>query len=621
MPDNPLSSEEAKIVNQTARTLRILISNSQLYSPKSQLVKDGITGLIKTLDPYLSAKGKMTLSESEKNLIVDGQVLKTADKSGVAFVENMSIKKKELRPEIDKLLSEKGYTHIEVNQKVYVALNDDQEIRQESGNKDIQPLNETGGAAGVSSGGSSGGTASGNFSGGLQATQAASGMSAVEIITTQAEQVVSGQKKDLIKKERRQELQKMLKELDGINRPDLAGQVVDKIAENLDDNESNVRLETVRSFKHLNPSIQQLSDKKIMSNLEEKFLNTEERETEEDVYRELADLLEEAANRSAVEGNYQKTIQITRMFRLHKYAKNEGFESRAHSADQVLKKLSNSGLVDILVADLRSEDGKKKEEAYKVVASLDEYAVFYLINTLKNIEDLHLRRIIGFLIKNLGENAVKLLCESITPDISSEEAIRILEVMDSVEFYDVVFDELKGMYSHYNPDIRRAVLDILAKIRPDRVKEVLSSALEDFEPKIVKEAIKLAGKVRAKELVPNLLTFLIPESVFSKQKQDPSLEEEACSALGKIKDLSAIEPLAKIVAGGGFLSFTREKLMNTRVAALYSLAAYSQSETKDVLSRFINNSDKNISRAARESLKMQEKTGSRKGNAESYRLL
>src|SRR3989339_855443 len=222
MPDNPLSSEEAKIVNQTARTLRILISNSQLYSPKSQLVKDGITGLIKTLDPYLSAKGKMTLSESEKNLIVDGQVLKTADKSGVAFVENMiqcelrsitikngiteeellvlvenmSIKKKELRPEIDKLLSEKGYTHIEVNQKVYVALNDDQEIRQESGNKDIQPLNETGGAAGVSSGGSSGGTASGNFSGGLQATQAASGMSAVEIITTQAEQVVSIQKKE-----------------------------------------------------------------------------------------------------------------------------------------------------------------------------------------------------------------------------------------------------------------------------------------------------------------------------------------------------------------------------------------------------------------------------------------
>ncbi|OGF50945.1 MAG: hypothetical protein A2231_06630 [Candidatus Firestonebacteria bacterium RIFOXYA2_FULL_40_8] len=649
MPENPLSTDEAKIVNQTARTLRILISNAQLYSPKSQLVKDGVAGLIKTLEPYLSTRGKMNLSESEKNLIVDGQVLKTADKSGVAFVENMiqcelrsitfkngiaeeellvlvenmSIKKKEARPDIAKLLSEKGFTHIETNQKVYVALNDNQEIRQEEDPKASQVSNEAGVIEGVPSGTAGGGSgvSSGNYAGADEAINNVPAKSAVDSITSQAEQAVSGQKKDLIKKERRNELQKMLKELDGINRPDLAGQVVDKIAENLDDNESNVRLETVRSFKQLNPSIQQLSDKKIISNLEDKFLNTEESETEEDVYRELADLLESAANRNAAEGNYEKAIQITRMFRLHKYSKNEGFESRALSADKVLKKLANSGLVDILVADLRSEEGKKKEEAYKVVASLDEYAVFYLINTLKDIEDLHLRRIIGFLIKNLGENAVKLLCESITPDISTEEALRILEVMDSVEFYDVVFDELKAMYSHYNPDIRKGVLDILAKIKPDRVKELLSTALDDFDPKILKEAIKLSGRVRANELVPKLLTFISPESVFSKKKQDPSLEEEVCASLGKIKDLSAIEPLAKIVAGGGLLSFTRGKLLNTRIAALYALASYSQTETKAVLSRFVTNSEKNISRAAKEALKMQEKTGSRKGAAESYRLL
>ena len=647
MPENPLSIEDAKIVNQTARTLRILISNAQLYSPKSQLVKDGVAGLIKLLDPYLSAKGKMTLSESEKNLIVDGQVLKTADKSGVAFVENMiqcelrsitfkngitdeefmvlvenmSIKKKELRPEIAKVLSEKGFTHIEVNQKVYVALNDDQEIRQEEDPRTAQAGVETVPAEGVPQG-TGGGGSQGNYGGdAAQSSEGVTGVSAVENLTNRAEQAVSGQTKDLIKKERRQELQQMLKELDGINRPDLAGQVVDKIAENLEDNEGNIRLETVRSFKQLNPSIQNLSDKKIISNLEDKFINTEDHETEEDVYRELADLLEQAANRNAVEGNYEKAIQITRMFRLHKFSKNEGFESRAHSADQVLKKLANSGLVEILVTDLRSEDGKKKEEAYKVVASLDEYAVFYLINTLKDIEDLHLRRIIGFLIKNLGENAVKLLCESITPDIATEEALRILEIMDSVEFYDVVFDELKSMYSHYNPDIRKGVLDVLAKIKPDRVKELLDSALDDFDPKIVKEAIKLAGKVKANELVPKLLSFVVLESVFGKKKLDPTLEEETCVALGKIKDLSAIQPLAKVVAGGGLLSFAREKAMNIRVAALYALASYSPTETKEVLTGFLSGKDKNIARAAKEALKMQEKTGARKGSAESYRLL
>ena len=649
MPENPLSVEDIKIASQTARSLRILISNAQLYSPKSQLVKDGISNLLKVLEPYISARGSITFSESEKNLIIDGQVLKTADKSGLAFVENMvqcelrsitllkgisdgeiltlvenmSVKKKELRENIEKMLKDRGQTHIEVNQKIYVAQGDAEEIvdtAEPAGQESLITPSATVSASGTKTEGQDNavdfvkeeltGTAAGKSED--KAAVPVPATSTTENITFEATRAVSGEKRELIRKERSGELRKMLRDLDGINRADLAGQVVDRIAENLQDKEKHIRLQTVRSFKQLNPTIQQLSDKNIINNLEEKFISTEERETEEEVYKELADLLEETANRNLAEGNYERVVQVTKMFRLHRYARGEGFESRSTNADKILEKLANSGLVNILVTDLRSEDKKKKEEAYKVVASLEEYAVYYLITTLKEIEDLHLRKVIAFLIKNLGESAVKLLCEAITPEISSEEAIRIIEVLDSIEYYDVAFDELKAVYSHFNPEVRKSVLDMLAKIKPDRVGELLLTALDDLEPRLVKEAIRLSGKVRAAELVDRLTGIIALESTFVRKRSQPVLEEEACIALGKIGNKASIVHLVRVVVGGGFFSFKKEKPMNVRIAGLHALASFPAGETKAIINRFTVHSDKSISWAAKEALKFQERSSEKK---------
>lgn len=641
MAETLISDDDLKIINQILRGLRISISNLQLYLPQSQVVKDGISNLHSILSEYLNKNNKLILSESDKSILINGQIVKDIDKSASIFAENMiasnlksitflkdityeeilvlleNMKKKDRKEDLEKILKEKGCTHLEINKKVYVAVGEKEELKNVPAGKESIMVEKT--ESGLSEKSSEVAVTSKEEK--VQEEKVQEEIKSVDFLTEQARKIVEGDRRELIYEEKRKELQKMLKELDGINRTDLAGQVVDKIAENLDDSKSDIRLQTVKSFKQLNPTIQSLTDKNIIDRLENKFISAEEKETEESVYNELADLLEEAANRNINDGNYEKPIRIIQMFKLHKYAKGEGFEKRRQCAEAVMQRLANSGLISIIISDLRSSDKKKQEEAYKVVLSLEEHAVFYLISTIKEIEDLHLRRILAFVIKNLGESAVKLLIASITDTLSTDEAKRMIEVLDSVGYEDIVSKELKNMYAHYNPEVRKEVLKTISKVSPSTAVDLLLQGLDDYDLNVVREAIRLAGKIECKEVVPRLLMFISPKSLFSKDKIDVAIQEESCIALGRIKDKQCINVLYEVAKGGNIIRLKKDKPLSVRIASLYALANFKAEDTKHILIKFLNDKDINIVKAAREAIRRQESAISEKAEEVSQKLL
>ena len=641
MAETPIKDDNSKQLTQIIRLLRIVISNILLYSSSSQVVKDNLKKILVLLNEYFCKNNKFTISESDRNLLVDGKLLKSTDKGADAFVENMlvnnlksitfkqgmtfeelndfvaimGIKKKERKEEISKLVTAKGITHIEVNDKVYVAVGED-------GEKTETPAKNAEGLTGqdavrldpneVSTAGS--GRASPGFN--------QQGATRKETVMDAASRAVRGDRRELVGEGKRKELQSMLKELDAINRIDLANQVVDKIAENLEDEETDVRLNTVKSFKHLNPTIQNLSDKNIIEKLEDRFLATEEKEQQDEVYGELADLLEEAANRNVNEGDYEKPIRIVKMFRLHRFEKDEGFDKRWEYAENIMKKLAASGLISIIISDLRSQDHKKKEDAYTVLLSLEEYGVFALLSAIKTIEDIHLRRIIAFIIKNLGEDAVKVLVNSITVDMPSDEARRVIEILDCVDYYDIVVKELKDVFAHYNPEIRKEILSTLSRIPRANIKELIFEAFEDYDIAVRREAVKIAGKINCKEAVPVLLSYLSPEPYFSKERTDSIIQEEACAALGRMREAAAIEPLLLVaLSGGSILKLQKEKPLSVRIAALFALADFKLDETKKHLGKLFGSKTPAIAKAAREAIKKQESLVANKAKDMATKIL
>ena len=634
MPEIQKPDETQKKAIQIIRLLRITISNIQLYSPENQLVKDSIKTIGSNLNDYLSSAKTLTISESEQNLLLEGKALKGVDKGAEAFIENllhnnlksltfkygvtpeevntllaaMGIKRKGHKPDIAGALKTGMVRNIEANEKVFVVQGDGDGNAPQS---DAQPESSGGneGSAGIE--GNAGTQAASNAGAGPAGGQMRQGPAGQPVTrkfsaAEKAREAIGGSRKDLIVEGRRSEVQGMLKELDSINRLDLAGEVVDRLAENLDDTEAGVRLDSVRTFKQLNNTINSLSDRAIINRVEEKFIATEDKESSDAVYVELADVLEEAANRSLNEGEYEKPKQIVKMFRSHRFAKDEGFEKRWQHADTILKRLAESGLINILIQDLRSGDTGKKQDAYAVLLSLEEFGVYALLNVIKNVEDIHLRRIIAFIVKNIGAEAVKVMVSSISADMPVEEARRIIEVLDGVEYYDIVVAELKGAMNHYSPTIRKEILATLSRIPCAATNELVLSALNDYDSGVKKEAIKSAGRCTLVDSVPSLISYIVPESIFSKEGFEASVQEAACGALGVMKEISAIPVLAAVAgSSGGVLKLQKAKSVSVRAAALFALANFKPVETKNILEKFAKDSNSAIAKAARDALRKQ----------------
>ena len=653
MPEVQKPDETQKKALQIIRLLRIAISNIQLYSPENQLVKDSINTIGISLNDYLSSAKTLTISESEHNLLLEGKAIKGVDKGAEAFIENllqnnlksltfkygvtaeevntllaaMGIKRKGHKPDIAGALNKGMVRNIEANEKIFVVQGDgDENAPQAAGQPEASGgIEESAGSEGSAvDAGSRAAYKAGSAPAGWQGGQGAAGQPVTRKFSAaeKAREAIGGSRKDLISEGRRAEVQGMLKELDSINRLDLAGQVVDRLAENLDDTEAAVRLDSVRTFKQLNNTINTLSDRAIIGRVEEKFIATEDKESSDSVYIELADVLEEAANRSLNEGEYEKPKQIVKMFRSHRFAKDEGFEKRWQHADTILKRLAESGLINILIQDLRSGDTGKKEDAYTVLLSLEEFGVYALLNVIKNVEDIHLRRIIAFIVKNIGAEAVKVMVSSISADMPVEEARRIIEVLDGVEYYDIVVAELKGAMNHYSPAIRKEILSTLSRIPCAAMPELVLGALNDYDAGVRREAIKISGRCAIADSLPSLIGYIAPESVFSRKAEDSTIQEAACTALGALKDISAIAPLkSAALSSGSFIKMQKAKPVSVRAAALFALANFKPVETKSFLEGLAKDSNPAIAKASRDALRNQSSATGKKAENLARKML
>lgn len=622
------------------RNIRISISNLQLYPKESALVKDTINVTYVSLIELLIESNTIILSEADKNLLFNGKKIEFSgtDKSSVnsildifianniksitissgiildeltKFLEGLSKKKREKEDKISKLIKDNNITHISVNEKIYIAVGEEEKkAESETTSTEVDSkvrISET-----------------------VEVTQ-----DKQSIKESKGEKIPEKSQRELILEETQnllekdnlalletstQKLKEKLKDLDNIDRVDLAGNIVEKLASNIESSIDDVRLKAIRSFKDALPAVESLSDKEIFDGLQGKFVVAEDKEKNEIVYTELAELLEYGVNKFLKEGNYTRTIEVVGMFRRHYSTAGEGFLNRCKIAEEVLSKLANPYVIDILISDLKSEDNNRKNQAYTVIMKLQNAAVPVLIETVKETEDIHLRRVIVYAIKNMEERGMEKLVQELHHNTSPEVAKRIIEVLNDMPGSEVIVMQLKNAFKHYSPLVRREIIKVLPKIDIQESEEVLIEAtVGDSDLSIRKEAISMLGKMKAKGSVDCLISLLKPRSIFSKEITPDELLEESCLALGKIGDKKAVPVLIEIAAGGSFFKKKFSKIV--RLASISALSYFPLSEVKECLGRLKNTSDISLSKAADISIKTQEKILSDKGESLAQKVL
>ena len=86
----------------------------------------------------------------------------------------------------------------------------------------------------------------------------------------------------------------------------------------------------------------------------------------------------------------------------------------------------------VLLEDLRSQDPARLQRVTQLLGSLGSVVMPLLIEVIKSEDNLRVRQIASYLLKELGPEAAKLLRRQLVLEGFPKERLRILEVIDGV---------------------------------------------------------------------------------------------------------------------------------------------------------------------------------------------
>ncbi len=607
------------------KELRVAISNILLYPPESRLIKESITACFNNLSKLFKEDKALMIGESEGNLLVNGKAIEISggiflDSLMKCNIKNINFKVGITEEEILSFLKDlsvkikpKKSLHIEIIEKIYMPIGekdfvveidkDGVELKEKilGATREISKLmnsikatkekneviSEVAKILKLES---------------LKSNKKEKAKQEIEVDTKEAvtkptippELLTIEEAKKLLKVDSRffldegmlQRVGTVLQSLRSPKELKLAGDLCDKLADNLEESVADMRLKTAMAFKRLYSTIEVLKNKHIVHNVDTQILSAGRKETNGEVYKEISDLLTMAANRYLKEGNYEDTHNITGL--LAEHAKSKKFEERQQHAKTTINKLVGSEFTRLLVDDINSSDKNKREESFAILLDIGESCVPLLISKIKETPDFRLRKTIADIIVKIGDTAVTLLVQELRKETSSISALRILDVFDGIGHEDLVIDALRKQLSNPDFQLRRKSLDILYQSGTESAKKIFLEAFNDESYIIRERVVEFSGNMKHTDAVPMLI------KIIENKNEKESVQEKACRALGDIGEASAIPILLK-VASPKTLFYTG-KSREIRIAAIESLAKLGDNSAK----KFIDDKDTFVSKTAKE---------------------
>jgi HEAT repeat protein len=248
----------------------------------------------------------------------------------------------------------------------------------------------------------------------------------------------------------------------------------------------------------------------------------------------------------------------------------------------------------VLLDDLRSQDPARLQKVTQLLSSLGPLAIPLLIEVVKREDNLRIRQIASYLLKEFGQEASKLLKRELVLEGFPQERVRILEVID------VVTRDLKTELAYALADesrkVRRAAFHLIERLNNPQLTSLLLDYANHEDPKMAVVAIKSLGKLKPAGAVDVLVSLL-------ESSKETERLIACCRALGQIADPAAIESLARMLAPGGFLSLRKKQSSAVRAAAGFALAQISDPRVVEALAPYVDDRDPRIRQVARSLVK------------------
>jgi diguanylate cyclase (GGDEF)-like protein len=246
----------------------------------------------------------------------------------------------------------------------------------------------------------------------------------------------------------------------------------------------------------------------------------------------------------------------------------------------------------LLVEDLKSGEPARQRNAAQLLLSLGPRVAALLIDIVKGEQDYRARKIAARLLQKQGSHAVERVKRLLVLEISAEERMRILDIIDMLT--TDVKDELVFAMGDEDPKVREAACGLVERINDGEILEWLFELARSQQPVIATSAIKCLGKLGPPEVEKELITLL-------DSSKDESVLVACCRALGQIARPTCIEALSKILETKNYLFFHKGNSDAVRAAAAFALTQIPHSKATDHLAQLVNDRDPRIRQVAQSS--------------------
>lgn len=570
------------------KELRVALSNILLYPADSEIIKQSLENCIKEIVDFLKTSHSLTISESEGNLVINDEPVDTPggiflDCLTTSKIKSITFRSGFSQTELYNFLHELSAkhkptptAHITIDEKLYVAMGDKDLViargQELLGIKEkimlhvdeiadlLNTVDESDLEIGIKN----------DIIARLGLGEPITEPSQTKKTTKEYKEMKEFNVQEILKRSDEymlddKLLQKLPSLLDSLKSPEeleLAGELCNKLASNLEARVTDVRLKAIIAFKRLYSVIESLREPKIIKDIDKQFVEAGRKETNGEVYKEIVDILGRAATRYLKQGDYASTRMITEM--LGDHAKSTEFNERRETAKSTIDNLVGTEFTRLLVYDLCSNEESRREKAVSILLDTGEACVQPLIAELKEAPDIRLRKAIADVITKIGEAGIIQLMNEIKSEPSPIATSKMLDVLDGIGYEEQVVEGLRKLLHHPNFYVRRKVVDILYKIGTTAAKQSLFEAIDDEVSAIKERVIASLGELHYKPAAPKLI-----EMLDKNKKEKELIQVSICKALSEFGDTKAVPVLLKVASSGGVFHPARPR--EVRMAAIEAL--------------------------------------------------
>ncbi len=250
----------------------------------------------------------------------------------------------------------------------------------------------------------------------------------------------------------------------------------------------------------------------------------------------------------------------------------------------------NPATQKLLTADLKSGDATRQRNAVQLLESLGPTAVPLLIDIVKQEDDHRSRQAAASIISKQGPQAIGRLKRLLVLEITSEERVRVLNVIDSVT--GDVFTEMVHAMRDEDKEVRLAAFRLAERLKDNRTVEMLLENARSAKAEIAVAAVSCLEKLKPPEALDTLSGIL-------KTTREEDLRLACCRALGAIAKPDCIEPLTLILAKKSLLLRHHQYSSRVRATAAFALGQIPQAQAVKTLATYVNDPDQRIREVAR----------------------